>query len=135
MSTHRPGKKMHYPQGRANRRLQAQAFVMPPLVALGLTLAGAALLSYLWLRNTTEAVGRKIKLLEQDRILLAEEISIQTAAWNELTSPQGLENALRRFELRMTHAHGQQAVTVRNRDVWLDRRPSPVARDLEARLP
>lgn len=131
----RNGKKLFYQQGRPNRKLQAQAFVFPPRVAATLTLVGVLLLGYLWLHNTTDAIGRRIKVLEQDRLLLAEDIRTQTAGWNELTSPLGLENALRSFKLSMVHAHGPQAVTVRNRGVWLDRRPTRPAANLEARLP
>lgn len=128
------GKKLYYQQGRANRKLQAQAFVFPPRVAATVTLSVFLLLGYFWLQNTTEAVGRKTKTLEQELQLVEEDIRTQQAGWHELTSPQGLENALRDFNIPMVHAHGPQAVTVRNRGVWLDRRPSRPANDMEARL-
>lgn len=120
----RTKKKLYFQNGKTNRRLQARAFVFPPRIAATVTLVGVVLLGYIWLHNTTEAVGRKIKEVEKERQLLNEDIQTQTSRWNELTSTYGLENALRRSNLAMVHAHGQQAVTVRNRDVWLERRPA-----------
>jgi hypothetical protein len=117
-------KKLYYQNGRSNRRLQAKGFVFPPRVSATLTLIGVVLVAYIGLHNTTEAIGRKIAVVQQERGLLAEDIRNQTALWNETTSPQNLEEAMSRHRIQMVHAHGAQAVTVRNPDVWLDRRPA-----------
>lgn len=117
-------RKLYYQNGKSNRKLQAKPFVFPPRIAATATLIAVVLLGYVWLHNTTEAVGRKIKEVEKERVALAADIQTHTARWNELTSPPGLKKAMRDFGLTMDHAHGDQAVTVRNREVWLDRRPA-----------
>jgi hypothetical protein len=117
-------KKLYYQNGKSNRKLQAKPFVFPPRIAATATLIAVVLLGYVWLNNTTEAVGRKIKDVEKERLALVADIQTHTARWNELTSPPGLKKAMKDFGLSMDHAHGEQSVTVRNREVWLDRRPS-----------
>ena len=78
-------------------------------------------LAYVWLHNSSEALGRKIRKLELQEQELDRRIDIEKYNWAALTSPSNLHAELRKRGLDMTVPAPDRVVVIDQVDEWLNR--------------
>lgn len=106
---------------RHNERLNAEGFLFPSRVASTLVVMVVIGLAYVWLHNSSEALGRKIRKLELEEQELDRRIDIEKYNWAALTSPSNLHAELRKRGLDMTVPAPDRVVVIDQVDEWLDR--------------
>ena len=106
---------------RHNERLNAEGFLFPSRVASTLVVLVVIGLAYVWLHNSSEALGRKIRKMELEEQELDRRIDIEKYNWATLTSPASLHEALRKHGLTMTVPAPASVVVIDQVDEWLDR--------------
>ena len=106
---------------RQDERLNAEGFLFPSRVASTLVVLVVIGLAYVWLHNSSEALGRKIRKLELEEQELDRRIDIEKYNWASLTSPANLHEALRKHGLSMSVPAPANVVVIDRVDEWLDR--------------
>ncbi len=106
---------------RHNERLNAEGFLFPSRVASTLVVLVVIGLAYVWLHNSSEALGRKIRKMELEEQELDRRIDIEKYNWATLTSPASLHEALRKHGLTMTVPAPANVVVIDQVDEWLER--------------
>ena len=107
---------------RHNERLNAEGFLFPSRVASTLVVLVVIGLAYVWLHNSSEALGRKIRKLELEEQELDRRIDIETYTWATLTGPASMKEALRKHGLSaMSVPAPTDVVVIDQVEEWLDR--------------
>jgi hypothetical protein len=83
------------------RRKQVRSGAVPGILTLVLFTAAALALSYLWVRNQCDLLGKQIKDLELSRITLERRVAVEQSNWSNMKSPEGLERLLQSHRLAM----------------------------------
>lgn len=108
---------------RRNRKKQkVNGFLMPAPVASVVVMLSVLALAYIWLGTRCESVGKAIKVLESEQIILKQELSNQRGKWAEMKSPRNLALALAKHGIHMTLPKGKQIVEIRGKfyEGWRD---------------
>lgn len=111
-------RKTRKPQGRRNRKLQAEGFRMPASVTMMIALVLGVGFFYLWVSSRTEALARQIKEEETRLAELRQQVSSASARWSEMTGPRRLREALARHELDMDWPRTDQVVQIQDMALW-----------------
>jgi hypothetical protein len=107
-----------------NRKRQGSSqgvFFPAPLVSVAVLLSAAAL-AYIWLGCQCEAVGKAIKGLESEQMILRQQLSNEQGKWAEMRSVANIERALVRNAVAMTPPRPGQIVQLRGRfyEGWVE---------------
>ncbi|MBN1268682.1 MAG: hypothetical protein JXB04_03770 [Kiritimatiellae bacterium] len=95
-----------------NRKKHAAGFIFPPSVVSVLVIAGALSLGYLALCSRCEALGKRIKLLEDTRARVQKERVNKEYNWHAIRSWPNLEKILARHGLVMDWPDKERTVEV-----------------------
>ena len=95
-----------------NMKKQQARVPFPVLLANVLVLVAVLGLSYMWLCSRCDALGRDIKVKEQELNVARKGLVSEQDRWSTITSPQNLRDAIRRHQLNMKMPEGQQVVKV-----------------------
>jgi hypothetical protein len=98
---------------RKNRKRVDGAMISGPLAGI-LGLACAVALSYLWIQNRCEMIGRDLRKLENEKSALVKNLHNEEYRWTELKSPRNIEKALRKWNLEMGWPTAAQVVRVKD---------------------
>lgn len=104
--------------GKRNKKLQAEGFRMPASISLLVVMVFGVGLLYLWCCSRTEALGRQIKIEEQNLEDLRRQVAGEEARWNGLIGPRNLRTALKSHKLDMTWPRQDQVVHIRDMALW-----------------
>lgn len=104
-----------------NKKLQSQAFLIPPRVVTALTLLVMASLLYVWLSNSREALGGEITRLERELQNKVNARLDEEYRWSQLTHAVKLEEKLAEFNLTMTWPDSSRVIEIGNVDRILGR--------------
>ncbi len=85
-----------------NKKRKNDGFIFPVPFASILFLVGLLALAYLWVCGQSEALGKRIKILEVQKTEIRERRYNEECKWAYLKSPRNIERALRRYGLVMT---------------------------------
>ncbi len=111
-----------------NYRKNVAYKVFPGWLAVVLVAGGSLALGYLWLCGRCDALGRRIKDLEQKKIALHRQVANEEFKWSNMTTFENMEKLLKQHHLVMEWPREKSVVRVRRPDtVALDARS---ARDL-----
>jgi hypothetical protein len=108
---------------RRNRKKQkVNGFLLPAPVTTVVVLVSTLALGYIWLGCQCETIGKSIKTLEAEQMILKQQISNEAGRWAEMKSVRNLERALRSRGIQMTAPATRQVVALRGRfyDGWLN---------------
>lgn len=83
------------------RKNQVRSGAVPGILTVVLVTAAALALSYLWLRNQCDRLGKQIKDLEQAKVALERRVAVEESNWSNMKSPEGLERLLQSHRLAM----------------------------------
>lgn len=73
-----------------------------PVVLIAVLVSAASLaLSYLWLRNQCDRLGKQLKELEQTKIAMERRVAVEESNWSNMKSPEGIERLLQSHHLVM----------------------------------
>jgi hypothetical protein len=100
-------------RGRKNRRKQSEGFIFPAPFAAILGLVAVISLSYLWLCGRCEAIGSRIKQLEDRKIERHKQVINEEYKWANMKSPATVEAMLKKFNLAMAWPEKDQVVRLR----------------------
>lgn len=109
---------------RRNYRKNVSHRVFPGWLAVVLVTVGGLALSYLWLDGRCDALGRRIKSLEQQKIALQRQVATEEYKWSNLTTFENMAKLLKQHGLQMEWPKEKSVVRVR--------RPEAVALDAKA---
>ena len=98
-----------------NKKRDAQPGVFPGALAVVLACAIGIALAYLWVDGRCDAMGRRIKQLEQQKEALIRARINEEFQWSNMTSPQNMEKLLRSHNLVMSWPSEQNVVRVHRR--------------------
>jgi hypothetical protein len=107
-----------------NYRKNVSYRVFPGWLAVVLFVAGTLALSYLWLDARCNALGRRIKSLEQQKVALQRQVANEEFKWSNLTTFENMVKLLQQHNLVMEWPKEKSVVRVR--------RPESVALDRKA---
>ncbi len=109
---------------RQNRKKRSpnQSILFPAPLMSVIVLLSAAALAYIWIGCQCEAVGKTIKALESEQMVLRQQLSNEQGKWAEMRSVTNLERTLARNALAMTPPRPGQIVRLRGRfyEGWFD---------------
>ena len=95
------------------RRAMVRSRVLPGALTLTLIAAAVLCLSYLWLRNQCELLGRQIKDLEQTKLTLERRVANEESHWSSMKSAEGVERLLQSHNLAMALPAEKDVVRLR----------------------
>ena len=108
---------------RKNRKKRKRAFVFPlPVVAI-LLVTVALLLMYVWLDARGEALGSRIKLLEQEQSEIQKRYSVELWKWGKMKSPSNIERQLSRNNVVMIWADEDSVVRLHEPTAFTESTP------------
>jgi hypothetical protein len=93
----------------ANRKNGAHRF-FPLQVFAGFVMIGAFAICVVYLKVSAQSVGREIKAMEAQRMVLRERQRKEDTEWALIRSPASVENALRQHGLVMTWPRSDQVL-------------------------
>ena len=98
---------------KVNRRKNRREAFLPAPLALALALGGLLALSYLWLGGRCEALGRRIKQLEEQKDDLHRRVLAEQVKWSNAKSPSQIEQLLQRHRLVMSWPDEARVIRIR----------------------
>lgn len=107
-------------KNRNRKKTKPQGFIFPTPLATILVLVAIICLSYLWLCGRTEALGMKIKRMENEKAKVERRIANEEYKWSIMISPQNLRTSLAKHNLNMAWPEDHQIVHVANASWYLD---------------
>ncbi|MCX6996740.1 MAG: hypothetical protein NTV49_06565 [Kiritimatiellaeota bacterium] len=87
---------------KVNRKKNRREAFLPAPFALVLAAGGLLALSYLWMGGRCDALGRRIKLLEEQKDDLHRRVVAEQVKWSNAKSPSHIEQLLQRHRLVMS---------------------------------
>ncbi len=101
-------------RSRRNKKLKKQqaGFMYVTPLAGFLVVAGVLCLSFLWLDNRCEVLGKRIKMLEREVSIVRDRRFNEEEKWAAMISPLKIDRALRRHGLDMTWSERERIVEI-----------------------
>ena len=104
---------------RKNRKKRKLEGFMLPMPFAGLVaLLSAFALGYVWLGSRCEALGRDLKILENERQILHKQYLQEEYKWIQMRSPRELERALEKHNIIMTWPKSDQVVRLSDQNLF-----------------
>jgi hypothetical protein len=104
---------------RKNRKKRKLEGFMLPMPFAGLVaLLAAFALGYVWLGSRCEALGRDLKVLENERQTLHKQYLQEEYKWIQMRSPRELEKALEKHDIIMTWPKSDQVVRLSDQNLF-----------------
>jgi hypothetical protein len=101
---------------RRNRKKQLHGFVFPVRITGFLVVVSTLALIYIWLGCRCEALGKEIKVLEQEKGVLYKRYLNEEYRWTQLKAPRNIEKALAKFNIPMIWPASHQVVRLQDSD-------------------
>jgi hypothetical protein len=98
---------------KVNRKKNRREAFLPAPFALVLAAGGLLALSYLWLGGRCDALGRRIKLLEEQKEDLHRRVVAEQVKWSNAKSPAQIEQLLKRHRLVMSWPDEARVIRIR----------------------
>lgn len=95
-----------------NKKKHSAGFIFPTPLASILMLITLLSLGYLWLNARCEAAGKRIKMLEQERVELRNRVLNEELKWTDMKSLRNLQSALNRHQIVMTWPSEDRVIRV-----------------------
>ncbi|MCK5849934.1 MAG: hypothetical protein KAH23_03390 [Kiritimatiellae bacterium] len=106
-------------RNKKKKRMNAHVFPVPFAgVAVLVCVLG---LSYIWLVGQCEAVGKELKALEKEYVVLQKKYVNEEFRWARMKSPRNMERALAARGIDMDWPTSGQIVWLRQADIFKDR--------------
>jgi hypothetical protein len=99
------------PRNRLKRNKSSEG-VFPTVLAGVLLAATGTSLGYLWVCGRCEDLGRRIKLLEQQKAQIERRVVNEEYKWSNMTSPQNMEKLLQAHKLEMVWPKEKSVVRI-----------------------
>lgn len=99
---------------RRNRKKRMDGFASPVPVAGFLVLISSFALIYVWLGCRCDSLGKEIRKLEQERVVLHKKFLNEEYRWAQMKSPRSIEKALARFNIAMTWPANSQIIRLQD---------------------
>ncbi|HBA83517.1 MAG TPA: hypothetical protein DCZ95_05415 [Verrucomicrobia bacterium] len=96
-----------------NRKKESRGFSFPAPFAAMLAVATVVALSYLWLFSRCEALGARIKGLEEKKTELHKRVLNEEYKLSSMKSPRNIEALMKRHNLAMSWPRESQIVRLR----------------------
>jgi len=93
-------------------------FMLPRPFAGIVALLAAFALGYVWLGSRCEALGRDLKVLEDESLMLHKQYLQEEYKWIQMKSPHELEKALERHNIIMTWPKSDQVVRLSDQNLF-----------------
>lgn len=103
-----------------NLRKRVTVPVFPGWMAVVLLSIGSMAFAYLWLNSRSEAIGRRIKELEQKKVAVQRRVAVEEAKWSNLTTAENMARLLRKHNLEMEWPKEPSIIRVRRPDAAID---------------
>lgn len=98
---------------RRNRKKDSDGFIFPLPLAAALGVLAAVSLTYLWLCGRCEALGGRLKALEQQKTEAHRRVLNEEYKLANMKTPQNIEQLLQRFGLQMVRPEAGCVVHLR----------------------
>lgn len=108
---------------RKNRKKRNSAFIFPLPVAAVLLVTVVLLLMYVWLDARGEALGVRIKRLEQEQSEIRKHYSAELWKWEKMKSPSNIEYQLSRNNVVMILADEDSLVRLHEPTAFTESTP------------
>lgn len=121
---------------KTNKKKANQGSISPGPLALILLMIGLLALSYLRIHGHCEALGKRIRALEDEIVKIKKQRFNEECKWSNMKSPENMEATLRQHGLEMTWPDTDRVVhlpysicriDVADGSLSLDRKPMRVA--------
>ena len=98
---------------KVNRKKNRREAFLPAPFALVLAAGGLLALSYLWMGGRCDALGRRIKLLEEQKEALRRRVVAEQVKWSNAKAPSHIEQLLQRHRLVMSWPDEARVIRIR----------------------
>ena len=98
-----------------NRKKDSEGFIFPAPFAAILGAVALVSLGYLWLCGRCEAMGARIKMLENKKVEAHKRVINEEYKWSNMKSPGNILALLQRYNLSMNYPDESRVVRLRYR--------------------